>query len=385
MDEEESSFVYFKPKAGPCVKVCVTGKGAVYRYTEENNQKSLVAEEEKGEPNLSGQVVSLYTQCLALLARFAHCFESLVDFPPDFGEEIFNLAVKSSLTKDCKETCTALKTFGTAYPDLFLPSCSLTDSLVLLNNYELSLPGLFSSTTSLELSNCHLDDSHELLGQLPTACSNLTNLNLSFNQLTDVGLRRLLLPSTLSLQVFDWSGNKLEARSLARFVSVSTLTDLLLSESDLISKPQLETVLKKSFRRVACPRVEKIRTTGWASELLDAWREALKPNKEKQNPPPVSFYGVRKVLQPVENDGNVHSNKAMFRRLTKSRNDQHTPSCEKSDPCIPNTNRPSKLHILGEKKRGIVNDLDDHRDSKRRKKDCNSPNQYEQNLLDMYK
>ena len=29
---EESSFVYFKPKAGPCVKVCVTGKGAVYRY-----------------------------------------------------------------------------------------------------------------------------------------------------------------------------------------------------------------------------------------------------------------------------------------------------------------------------------------------------------------
>ena len=88
--------------------------------------------------------------------------------------------VKSSLSKDCVETCTALKTFGTAYPDLFLPSCklvqfsnlsclvllspSLTDSLVLLNNYELSLPGLFSSTTSLELSNCGLDDSHELLG-----------------------------------------------------------------------------------------------------------------------------------------------------------------------------------------------------------------------------
>ena len=32
MEEEESSFVYFKPKAGPCVKVCVTGRGAVYRY-----------------------------------------------------------------------------------------------------------------------------------------------------------------------------------------------------------------------------------------------------------------------------------------------------------------------------------------------------------------
>jgi len=382
---EESSFVYFKPKAGPCVKVCVTGKGAVYRYTEENNQKSLVAEEQKSEANLSGQVVSLYTQCLALLARFAHCFESLVDFPPDFGEEIFNLAVKSSLTTDCVETCTALKTFGTAYPNLFLPSCSLTDSLVLLNNYELSLPGLFSSTTSLELSNCQLDDSHEFLGQLPTACSNLTNLNLSSNQLTDVGLRRLLLPSTLALQVFDWSGNKLEARSLARFVNVSTLTDLFLSESDLISKPHLETALKKSFRRVACPRVEKIRTVGWASELLDAWKEALKPNEKKQKPPPVSFYGVRKVLQPMENAANVHSNKVMFHRLTKSKNNQQAPSCEKSAICIPNTIKPSKLHLLGEKKRAIVNDLDDNQDSKRRKKDCNSPNQYEQDLLDLYK
>ena len=31
MEEAESSFVYFKPKVGPCVRVCVTGKGSVYR------------------------------------------------------------------------------------------------------------------------------------------------------------------------------------------------------------------------------------------------------------------------------------------------------------------------------------------------------------------
>ena len=41
---------------------------------------------------------------------------------------------------------------------------SLADSLVLINNYELSLPGLFSATSSLDLSNCGLDDAHELLG-----------------------------------------------------------------------------------------------------------------------------------------------------------------------------------------------------------------------------
>ena len=80
----------------------------------------------------------------------------------------------------------------------------------------MSLPGLFSSTTSLDLSNCDLDDSHELLGQFPATCSSLTNLNLSYNQLSDIGLRRLLLPSTLALQFLDWSGNHLEARILAR-------------------------------------------------------------------------------------------------------------------------------------------------------------------------
>jgi len=131
--------------------------------------------------------------------------------------------------------------------------------------------------------------------------------------------------------------------------------------------------------------MEQIRTAGWASELLYAWKEALKPNKEKQKPPPVSFYGVRKVLQPVENVTNIHSNKVMFRRLLiKSRNGQHVPTCEKSAPCFSNTvaNRPLKLH--GEKKKVIIDD-DLVKDPKRRKKDGNSPNQYEQDLLDMYK
>ena len=41
MDEEESSFVYFKPKAGPCVKVCVTGRGAVYRCNDKPTSFSV--------------------------------------------------------------------------------------------------------------------------------------------------------------------------------------------------------------------------------------------------------------------------------------------------------------------------------------------------------
>ena len=111
--------------------------------------------------------------------------------------------------------------------------------------------------------------------------------------------------------------------------------------------------------------MEKTRTVGWASELLDAWKEALKPKKETQKTPKVSFYGIRKVLCPVESATNMPSNKAMFRRLTKS-------AC-----------------LLTEKKRGLAENLADHQDLKRLKKDSNfsirASDWYEQDLLDMYK
>ena len=129
--------------------------------------------------------------------------------------------------------------------------------------------------------------------------------------------------------------------------------------------------------------MEKIGTVGWASQLLDSWKEALKAKKKTPKPPKVSFYRVRKVLRPVENATTVPSNKAMFRRLTKSRSDQQPlrPIDEKSA-----TKNPLKPTLLTEKKRGTAEDLTKYQDSKRLKKDSdNSLNQYEQNLLDMYK
>ena len=122
---------------------------------------------------------------------------------------------------------------------------------------------------------------------------------------------------------------------------------------------------------------------GWASQLLDSWKEPLRLKKEAQIPPKVSFYGVRKVLCPVEDATTVPSNKVMFRRLTKSRNDQQGPIYDKSAPCV--SKRLLKPNFFDEKKRRTSADLADYQDSKRLKKDGNSPNCYEQNLLDMYK
>ena len=122
---------------------------------------------------------------------------------------------------------------------------------------------------------------------------------------------------------------------------------------------------------------------GWASQLLDSWKEPLRLKKETQTPPKVSFYGVRKVLCPVVDVTTVPSNKIMFRRLTKRRNDQQGPIYEKSAPCV--SKSLLKPNFFDEKKRRTSADLADYQDSKRLKNDGNSPNLYEQNLLDMYK
>ena len=94
-----------------------------HRYSDQIPQVENLETNENVEANLTGNVISLYSQvcslivamyqeqyliqshiylllqCLALLARFTHCFESLTDFPSDFGKEIFDLAVTSLFRK----------------------------------------------------------------------------------------------------------------------------------------------------------------------------------------------------------------------------------------------------------------------------------------------
>jgi len=50
---DESNFVYFKPKSGALVKVCVTGRGAVYRYSDQIPQVENLETNENVEANLT--------------------------------------------------------------------------------------------------------------------------------------------------------------------------------------------------------------------------------------------------------------------------------------------------------------------------------------------
>ena len=123
--------------------------------------------------------------------------------------------------------------------------------------------------------------------------------------------------------------------------------------------------------------MDEIKTKGWASELLSAWRDTVNIKKVKKTPMP--FYGANKTLTDIK-EVKVSKNKVMFRRKAESRINQN-PSLGKSQE---NGHSPPVLLERGGKRR--FGREPRSTSSKRPRQDLSvSPNQYEQDLLQMYK
>ena len=134
------------------------------RYQTEEREEADESEEVQSFP-ANSPVPRLYDQCMDLLAKYTHCFESLEDFPLDIGRDIF-LKAEDKLLQDTQATKVSLEIFSEAYPSDFLPSCSISSCLGLINDHEVGLPALLSRTVQLEVSDCHIDDNHDLLGAI---------------------------------------------------------------------------------------------------------------------------------------------------------------------------------------------------------------------------
>ena len=322
MDSADSTEIYFRPRNGNLKKL-VSTKNFHFRAPTDsagNQDSSITTLSEKYYP-ANTAVPSLYQQCMELLANFTHCFDSLVDFPLDFGEEIFDKA-KDKLLVDREETRRSLKIFAEAYPEDFLPSCSLSNSLHLLNNFELSLSSLLSQVVQLEIIESDIDDDHDLLNLITDLC-HLEDLNLSKNLLTDKGIRRLVLPSLgrkkmMKLKYLDISFNHLDIKALKRVKLMPEIRDLVIGERDL--QNYSEDIFKPNFVRMKCPRFSKIKTIGFGSTLLEKWQESVKLSKDKKSSEKASkFYTKQKIPEisdctnlSAEPEGN---NKLMFTRI----------------------------------------------------------------------
>merc|ERR1712126_413565 len=254
-------------------------------------------------------VPSLYQQCMELLANYTHCFDSLEGFPLDFSKEIFEKA-EEKLLIDRDETIGSLEIFSEAYPEDFLPSCSLTNSLHLLNNFELSLSSLLSQVVQLEIIESDIDDDHDLINLITDLC-HLQDLNLSKNLLTDKGIRKL--------KYLDISFNNLDMKALKRVKLIPELLGLVIGERDL--KNYSEDIFKPNFVRIKCPRFSKIKTIGFGARLLEKWSESVKLSNDKKSSSGNSskFYTKQKIPEITDcrkvSSAGEGNNKLMFTRI----------------------------------------------------------------------
>ena len=239
-------------------------------------------------------VPRLYDQCMDLLAKYTHCFDSLEDFPLDIGRDIFFKA-EARLLQDTDASRQSLEIFSQAYPSDFLPACSLSSCLGLINDHEVSLPALLSRTVQLEVSDCHIDDNHDLLGAI-LKLEHIEDLCLSKNCITDLGVRRLVQPmigkkALRKLKYLDLSFNKLDQKSLKR-IRLLSIAELVLGESDF-SVAVCDETLGSGFVRKSCPRIRRIHTSGFAATLLSRWGEK-KPRPSEPTPNTTDLLGGRK-------------------------------------------------------------------------------------------
>ena len=333
MMEENNTEIYCKPRHGTLQKLITSGNGLSFKFkTRIFNPADIEgsASEEisvKHFPREEG-VPSLYQQCMDLLSHYTHLFDSLVDFPLDFGKEIFDKSTKQLLS-DNENTKRSLEIFSEAYPSEFLPTCKLARCLPLLNNYELCLPALLSQVVKLEIIDSNIDDDHDIL-EAVVNLHNLQELSLSSNDLTDAGLKRLVLPSLgrkkLSrLSHLDISFNKLNEKAVRRLKIMPFLDTIVLGESDFSNPVQ---ILEPTYLKRPCPRFCKVETVGFGAVLLEQWSiEVGKQAKgKKMSEQTAAFYSKDKIKEQT-NTTDIHhveerKNKLVFSKQKSLKKNQ---------------------------------------------------------------
>ena len=109
--------------------------------------------------NPNGKLLGLAECCVAFVSAHLDFLESLQDFPEEMGSRIWKRALSDG---NCERN---LGVFADAYPNAFLPDCRIS-SLVLLDDRVELWPALLAHVRSLDLSDCQMGDSHELVGEL---------------------------------------------------------------------------------------------------------------------------------------------------------------------------------------------------------------------------
>ena len=206
---------------------------------------------------------------------------SLVDsfegFPSEIAKEIFekclNIKFKDFTNND--EQSKIIDLFTEAYPDEFLTSCRMINSLITINEIDEQIPFLIKGLRSLDLSGCNLGDSHDVLPLLKT-CRELKILSLADNDLTYKGLRAVFginRKETIKLQCLDVSRNfSISHIGITSYVAnIPSVQDIIVSAHPSKLSEWKSNLASSNFTIQKTIDNPEISNEGWAADLIEKW------------------------------------------------------------------------------------------------------------------
>ena len=282
-------------------------------------------ERPKREKKVSHELQTLFKLCLDFVAENAFEIESLEGFPIQMGEQIWNACIETKSIFGPR-SADIIDTFVEAYESEMLSSLKLSD-LMVLNNHEDGLKSLMKYCTVIDLSNCGIDEDHDVLNNITEACRDLQTLKLNNNRLSSKSLRLLFGTPTLprnrlqNLKTLEIFGNeKVTVKGIYQYVILicTTLEKIVFSWKD---PREADKTITKKWRRVPYVGLENVNQShGMASPLINLWirnnQEKIRAKQRKlQSSSASDFYGSKVPSQKTF--GSHHSKNSKITLCSK--------------------------------------------------------------------
>ncbi|KAL4236487.1 Leucine rich repeat containing 42 [Mactra antiquata] len=246
------------------------------------------------------QPISLFKQCINLVADHLDLVESFYGLPSLIGEKIFHISYKTDrFIKDVQYSTLAVKLFTEAYGEEFLSKLNVSGDHLGLN-YCLEQILLFTELTQLDVSECGLGDDHEIISQFQHL-HKLEIFSLQDNVISNYGIQKMTAPyrmftrGPVRLKHIDLSGNvdtsEQSLKYLEKFLCLKTVIYTCKETSIQCRKHRCWTLTKKDFY------TPFVSTEGWAKVLIERWMEeaSVKSRSVTCKPKPTSgLFSIKK-------------------------------------------------------------------------------------------
>jgi hypothetical protein len=230
--------------------------------------------------------IKLFDMCLRFIADNIENVDSLIGFPSQIGELLFNECIKigkfdSHSNKSNKISKSNLHLFADAYPDMLIESISLSN----INKFAfLNFQSILSQCLihSLDLSNVKLNEILQnneiaLSDLLKSSSTSLFYINLSSNDLDEDFLKKFTLPQRLNYVNFEKLAT-IDLSSNFRIPFSQNLINKYFNKFDSLNKIIITYSLNDSmnlnskdymYRLCNCVNEEatSLSNTGWISKL----------------------------------------------------------------------------------------------------------------------